>query len=93
MEQFLWQRGALSSLVHGPEYMALDIVKTEEKVRLATIDVKSSQHWKAKYKPVRIVELGAGSCCASLCGLQQGKYGQNLLFGQSGVTEFGKVCR
>ena len=31
-------------------------VKSEEKVRLATIDVKSSQHWKAKYKLVRIVK-------------------------------------
>ena len=45
-------------MVHDPMYVALDIVKTEERVRLATIDVKSIQHWKAKYKLVRIVETG-----------------------------------
>ena len=46
------------AITHDPKYAVLDIVKTEEKVRLATIDVKSSQHWKAKYKLVRIVEPG-----------------------------------
>ena len=58
MEQTLWQRGALLSLVHDPKCVALPIVKTKEKVRLASIDVKSGQHWKAKYKLVRIVEPG-----------------------------------
>ena len=46
------------SLVHDPKYVCLDIVKTEERVRLATTDVKSDQHRKAKYKLVRIVEPG-----------------------------------
>ena len=56
MQRSLRQRSALTSLVHDPKYAVLDIVKSEEKVRLATIDVKSDQHWKAKYKLVKIVE-------------------------------------
>ena len=58
MERFLRQRGALLSLVHDPKCVCLDIVKTEEKVRFATIDVKTNQHWKAKYTLVRKVEPG-----------------------------------
>ena len=43
-------------LAHDPKYAALNIVKTKERVRLATIDVKSSQHWKSKYKMLRVLE-------------------------------------
>ena len=45
-------------MVHDPKCVCLDIVKTEEKVRFATIDVKTNQHWKAKYTLVRKVEPG-----------------------------------
>ena len=48
--------GSLAVVVHDSKYVALPIFKTKEKVRLASIDVKSGQHWKAKCKLVYIVE-------------------------------------
>ena len=57
--------GSLAVVVHDSKYVALPIFKTKEKVRLATIDVKSGQYWKAKHKLVRIVEPGlVALCCA-----------------------------
>ena len=92
MERSLWQRGALLSLVHDPQYVCFHIVKTEDKVRLATIDV--CQDRRALEGQVQASSHSqAGSCCALLCGLQRGKYGQHLFFDQSDVKEFGKVCR
>ena len=59
MERSLWQKSTLSSVFHGPKYAALlDIVKTEEKIWLATIDVKPCQYWKwkAKYKLLCVIK-------------------------------------